>query len=152
MIELKKAKLSDIANMQNLIKDEVEKGTILPRSDDEIASYIRSYTLAFYNGKLAGFASLKIFNANLAEVRSLIVSPNFQKLGIGRKIVNELINEAKFYGLKQVFALTYQKGFFEKVGFKEISKEELPAQKIWADCIKCKKFPVCNEVAVIYTL
>ena len=152
MIELKKAKICDIANMQELVKDDVERGIILPRSDDEIASYIRSYLLAFVDGKLAGFASLKIFNADLAEVRSLIVSPKFQKQGIGRKIVNELIKEAKFYGLKQVFALTYQKGFFEKLGFKEISKEELPAQKIWADCIKCKKFPVCNEVAVIYTL
>ena len=152
MIELKKAKLNDIASMQNLVKDEVESGVLLPRSDEEIATNIRSYTLAFRDGELAGFASLKIFNANLAEVRSLVVSPNFRKQGIGAKIVEELIKEAKFYGLKQVFALTYQKGFFEKLGFKEISKEELPAQKIWADCIKCKKFPVCNEIAVIYTL
>ena len=152
MIELKKARLCDIESMQNLVKDEVESGVLLPRSDEEIATNIRSYTLAFRDGELAGFASLKIFNANLAEVRSLVVSPNFRKQGIGAKIVEELIKEAEFYGLRQVFALTYQKGFFEKVGFKEISKEELPAQKIWADCIKCKKFPVCNEVAVIYTL
>ena len=152
MIELKKARLCDIESMQNLVKDEVESGVLLPRSDEEIATNIRSYTLAFRDGKLAGFASLKIFNANLAEVRSLVVSPNFRKQGIGAKIVEELIKEAEFYGLKQVFALTYQKGFFEKLDFKEISKEELPAQKIWADCIKCKKFPVCNEIAVIYTL
>lgn len=152
MIELKKARLCDIESMQNLVKDEIESGVLLPRSDEEIATNIRSYTLAFRDGELAGFASLKIFNANLAEVRSLVVSPNFRKQGIGAKIVEELIKEAEFYGLKQVFALTYQKGFFEKLGFKEISKEELPAQKIWADCIKCKKFPVCNEIAVIYTL
>lgn len=152
MIELKKARLCDIGSMQNLVKDEVESGVLLPRSDEEIATNIRSYTLAFRDGELAGFASLKIFNANLAEVRSLVVSPNCRKQGIGTKIVEELIKEAEFYGLKQVFALTYQKGFFEKLGFKEISKEELPAQKIWADCIKCKKFPVCNEIAVIYTL
>lgn len=152
MIELKKARLCDIESMQNLVKDEVESGVLLPRSDEEIATNIRSYTLAFRDGELAGFASLKIFNANLAEVRSLVVSPNFRKQGIGAKIVEELIKEAEFYGLKQVFALTYQKGFFEKLGFKEISKEELPAQKIWADCIKCKKFPVCNEIALIYTL
>ena len=152
MIELKKARLCDIESMQNLVKDEVESGVLLPRSDEEIATNIRSYTLAFRDGELAGFASLKIFNTNLAEVRSLVVSPNFRKQGIGAKIVEELIKEAEFYGLKQVFALTYQKGFFEKLGFKEISKEELPAQKIWADCIKCKKFPVCNEIAVIYTL
>lgn len=101
---------------------------------------------------LAGFASLKIFNADLAEVRSLIVAPQFRRRGIARAIVNELLGEAKFYGLKSVFTLTYQKEFFERLGFIEIPKDELPAQKIWADCIKCKKFPVCNEIALIYTL
>lgn len=101
---------------------------------------------------LAGFASLKIFNADLAEVRSLIVAPQFRRRGIARAIVNELLGEAKFYGLKNVFTLTYQKEFFGRLGFIEIPKDELPAQKIWADCIKCKKFPVCNEIALIYTL
>ncbi len=101
---------------------------------------------------LAGFASLKIFNADLAEVRSLIVAPQFRRRGIARAIVNELLDEAKFYGLKSVFTLTYQKEFFGHLGFTEIPKDELPAQKIWADCIKCKKFPVCNEIALIYTL
>nr|WP_298102284.1 GNAT family N-acetyltransferase [uncultured Campylobacter sp.] len=101
---------------------------------------------------LTGFASLKIFNADLAEVRSLIVAPQFRRRGIARAIVNELLDEAKFYGLKSVFTLTYQKEFFKRLGFTEIPKDELPAQKIWADCIKCKKFPVCNEIALIYTL
>lgn len=265
MIRLKKARLCDISRMQELVKEEVQNGVILPLESDEIASNIRSYVLAFgcdskadtsfdskensdlnsamnsdlnlarnadlnliqssaanftknpaqnsaenvasnfasqratpqseaqvvfgagraqagkeqilrseytqeagiyrtehsrlcesqsaKNAKiLAGFASLKIFNADLAEVRSLIVAPQFRRRGIARAIVNELLGEAKFYGLKSVFTLTYQKEFFERLGFIEIPKDELPAQKIWADCIKCKKFPVCNEIALIYTL
>ena len=265
MIRLKKARLCDISRMQELVKEEVQNGVILPLESDEIASNIRSYVLAFScdskaapsfyskensdsnlaensdsnlahgsdlnliqssaenfaeitsensaenaagnfalqratpqsaaqavsevgraqagkeqilrskysqsagvfqtersqphesqpakeEGILAGFASLKIFNADLAEVRSLIVAPQFRRRGIARAIVNELLDEAKFYGLKSVFTLTYQKEFFERLGFTEIPKDELPAQKIWADCIKCKKFPVCNEIALIYTL
>nr|WP_314522632.1 GNAT family N-acetyltransferase [uncultured Campylobacter sp.] len=265
MIRLKKARLCDISRMQELVKEEVQNGVILPLESDEIAANIRSYVLAFgcdskadtsFDSKensdsnlaensdlnlahnadlnliqssaanfaeitsensaenaadnfalqratpqseaqavsgasraqagkeqilrseysqsagvfqndlsqpcesqrlkeaeiLAGFASLKIFNANLAEVRSLIVVPQFRRRGIARAIVNELLDEARFYGLKSVFTLTYQKEFFERLGFTEIPKDELPAQKIWADCIKCKKFPVCNEIALIYTL
>ena len=183
MIVLEKPRLCDIGAMQEMIKNEVENGVILPRSDDEIATYIRSYTLAYVcddeagatsqnsdantqicgsyiqyfapkpkNAELAGYASLKIFSAELAEVRSFVVSPKFRRRGIGSKIVQALLDEARFYGLKNVFALTYQKHFFEQNGFNEISKDELPAQKIWADCISCKKFPICNEVAVIYTL
>ena len=265
MIRLKKARLCDISRMQELVKEEVQNGVILPLESDEIAANIRSYVLAFdcdskadrsfdfkenlcFDSKensdlnlarnadlnliqssaanfaknpaqnsaenaasnfapqlatpqsaaqavseagcaqadkeqilrsgysqsagvfqndfsqlcesqsaknaeiLAGFASLKIFNADLAEVRSLIVAPQFRRRGIARAIVNELLDEAKFYGLKSVFTLTYQKEFFDRLGFTEIPKDELPAQKIWADCIKCKKFPVCNEIALIYTL
>ncbi len=255
MIRLKKARLCDISRMQELVKEEVQNGVILPLESDEIASNIRSYVLAFgcdskadtsFDSKensdlnliqssaanfaeitsensaedaagnfapqratsqnsaprnsalqalsganraqagkeqilrseysqsasisqtersqphesqclkeaeiLAGFASLKIFNADLAEVRSLIVAPQFRRRGIARAIVNELLDEARFYGLKSVFTLTYQKEFFGRLGFTEIPKDELPAQKIWADCIKCKKFPVCNEIALIYTL
>jgi amino-acid N-acetyltransferase len=48
--------------------------------------------------------------------------------------------------------LTYQQRFFERLGFEEIPKESIPEHKIWADCIKCKHFPVCNEVSLIKTL
>lgn len=152
MLELKKASLRDIAAMQKLVKPEVESGVILPRSDDEIATNIRSYTLATKDDEIIAYSALHIHTPALAEVRSLIVSSNSRGLGIGRKIVEKLLEEAKFYGIQRVFTLTYQKVFFEKLGFIEISKTELPQQKIWADCIKCKHFPVCNEIALIYDI
>ena len=152
MLELVKAKLKDISKMQNLVREDVEKGVILPRSDDEIATNIRSYTLAFLDGELVGYSALHIYTKNLAEVRSLIVSKYFRGQKIGSEIVKKLIKEAEFYEISQIFALTYRKNFFLNLGFNEISKESLPAQKIWADCIKCKHFPTCNEVAVIFAL
>lgn len=152
MIKLRKAKLNDINSMQNLVKNEIEKGIILPRSNDEVATNIRSYTLAFLNEDLVGYCALHIHTSELAEVRSLVVKDGIRGKGIGSLVVKELLKEAEFYNIKSVFALTYQKKFFEKLGFKEISKEKLPAQKIWADCIKCKHFPVCNEIALIYNL
>ncbi|ALV24887.1 acetyltransferase [Campylobacter iguaniorum] len=150
MITYKKAKLNQICSMQTLVKKEIESGIILPRSDDEIATNIRSYTLAFNDDELVGYSALHIHAPNLAEVRSLIIKNSCRGLGIGSGLVRELLKEAKSLEIKQVFTLTYQKSFFENLGFEEISKEKLPAQKIWADCIKCKHFPVCNEIALIY--
>lgn len=152
MIELKKASLKDIDLMQTLVKPEIEKGIILPRTDNEIATNIRSYTTAFFDNELVGYAALHIFAKDLAEIRSLVVKDGLRGHGIGKKLIAKLIEEAKFYDIKKVFALTYQQTFFEKSGFKEIPKEQLPEQKIWADCIKCKHFPICNEIAVIYNL
>ncbi len=147
-----KAKLSDIPFMQIIVKDEVENGVILYRSDDEIATNIRSYIVAKENDKLLGYGALHIHTSELAEVRSLVIDSNSRGKGIGGDLVKKLLEEGKELGIKRVFTLTYQKEFFEKLGFLEIEKESLPEQKIWADCIKCKHFPVCNEVSLIINL
>lgn len=152
MITYKKATLANIADMQALVKPEVDKGIILHRSSDEMATNIRSYTLAFEAERLVGFGALHFHAPTLAEVRSLIVADGVRGKGVGSEIVKALLKEAKTYGVKQVFTLTYQKVFFERLHFREIPKEDLPAHKIWADCIKCKYFPVCEEIALIYSL
>jgi amino-acid N-acetyltransferase len=77
------------------------------------------------------------------------VKPGLLGWGLGRRLVEALIEEGRKLGLKELLVLTYAKPFFEKLGFKEIPKESIPEKKIWSDCIKCKFFPVCNEVALI---
>ncbi len=138
--------------MQLLVKDEVENGIILYRSDNELATNIRSYTIAKSGDKLIGFVALHIHSNTLAEVRSLVVDKDYQKQGVGKKMVNKLLVEAKSLAIKDVFTLTYQKAFFQKVGFLEIPKTDLPEQKIWSDCIRCKHFPICDEIALIKTI
>jgi amino-acid N-acetyltransferase len=151
VIELKKATLNDIKAMQELVAEDVNTGIILARSDDEIATNIRSYILAKEGDKLVGYTALHIHSRDIAEVRSLIVHNDFRKQNIGRAMVEYAINEAKKLGIqREVLALTYIADFFKKLGFIEIEKDEIPEHKIWADCIKCIHFPVCNEVALVY--
>ena len=54
-------------------------------------------------------------------------------------------------GVKRVFALTYEPEFFEKLGFERVDKAVLP-HKIWTDCVKCVKFPDCDEIALVKEL
>ncbi len=151
-VEFCKAKLSDIENMQKLVIPEVELGLILARSSDEIATNIRSYILAKENGEIVGFCALHIHTPSLAEIRSLVVKESRRGRQIGENLVLKAIEEARTLGLQKVLSLTYRQKFFENLGFVEIPKESLPEHKIWADCIKCKHFPVCNEVSLIKTL
>ncbi len=151
-ITYKKASLLDIPEMQNLVEPEIQSGVILYRSDDEIATNIRSYTLAMDGDKLVGFCALHIHSPNLAEVRSMIVNSNYRGQNIGSNLVAKVCDEGNILGLREVLALTYQRTFFERLGFVEIPKESIPEHKIWADCIKCKHFPICNEVSLIKTL
>ena len=152
MIELRKAKLNDIPLMQELVKQEVADGVILKRSDDEVATNIRSYVLVFKDNNLIGYAALHIHSPELSEIRSLIVSPEARGLGVGKKIVEFCKVEAKKLGLKEILVLTYIADFFRKLGFEEIEKEKIPEHKIWLDCVKCVHFPVCNEISLIYKL
>jgi amino-acid N-acetyltransferase len=151
VIELLKAKLDDIPAMQALVADKVKDGTILNRSEDEVATNIRSYVLAKDGERLVGYTALHIHSPRLAEIRSLIVDEAYRGQHIGKRMVEFTLDEARSLGVKEdVLVLTYLPEFFRKLGFLEIEKESIPEHKIWADCIKCIHFPVCNEVALVY--
>ncbi len=153
MIELIKAKLSDIPAMQALVSSEVKDGIILNRTEDEVATNIRSYVLAKKGDKLVGYTALHVHSKRLAEIRSLIVDEAYRGQKIGQRLVEFTLKEASALGVEEdVLVLTYLPLFFQKLDFKEINKEVIPEHKIWADCIKCIHFPICNEVALVYKL
>jgi len=151
-VKLVKAKLTDINDMQSLVAEEVKDGVILKRSEDEVATNIRSYILAKKDGIIVGYAALHIYSYRLAEIRSLVVSKEHRGENIGQKLVSYTLDEAKKLGIEEVLVLTYLPEFFKKMNFIEIDKESIPEHKIWADCIKCIHFPVCNEISLIYKL
>jgi len=151
LIELLKATLVDIPAMQSLVVSEVKDGIILNRSDDEVATNIRSYVLAKDGTKIVGYTALHIHSGRVAEIRSLIVDAAYRGKKIGQRMIEFMLAEAKSLAVEEeVLVLTYLPVFFQKLGFVEISKESIPEHKIWADCIKCIHFPVCNEIALVY--
>jgi amino-acid N-acetyltransferase len=153
VVKLVKAKLSDIPAMHALVAPEVKEGIILNRTEDEVATNIRSYVLAKDDDILVGYTALHIHSKRLAEIRSLIVDEKYRNQKIGQKMVEFTLKEAKDLEVEEdVLVLTYLPAFFKKLNFKEINKELIPEHKIWADCIKCIHFPVCNEIALVYKL
>ena len=153
-IEYIKPELKDIPNMQILVKKEVEDGIILPRSDDEVATNIRSYIVAKLKGSrdIVGYVALHIHSKRLAEIRSLVVGAKYRNCQIGSNLVKCAIKEGQKLGVEEVLTLTYMGSFFQRLGFVEIPKETIPEHKIWADCIKCKYFPICNEISLVKKL
>jgi len=153
VVKLVKATLSDIPAMQEMVLSEVKDGVILERNSDEVATNIRSYVLAKIENKLVGYVALHIHSSRLAEIRSLIVLNNYRGQNIGKKIVEFALEEARELNVsEEVLVLTYLPDFFIKMNFVEISKESIPEHKIWADCIKCIHFPICNEISLVYKL
>jgi amino-acid N-acetyltransferase len=148
---LRKARISDIKSIHRLINDCAAKGEMLSRSLAELYDNMRDYFVYEEQGEVAGACALHICWEDLAEIRSLCVIPEFRKRGIGRDLVNACLKEAREFSVERVFLLTYQEEFFGKFGFRPIDKTELP-QKIWTDCVKCAKFPMCDEIAMVTKL
>jgi len=149
---IRKARMGDVKTIQKLVAEYARKGDMLPRSLSEIYENLRDYFVCTEDGgEIVGSAAIHIMWENLAEVRSVAVREDRMRRGVGTRLVEACISEAVVLGITRVFALTYRPEFFEKLGFARVDKAELP-QKIWSDCLKCSKFPDCDEVALLADL
>lgn len=148
---VRKAQIKDVKEIQKLLITFASRGDMLSRSLSELYESLRDFYIFEQNETLLGTAALHIVWEDLAEVRSVAVSEDVGRQGIGRQVVQACIAEARELGLKRIFCLTYKPEFFGKLGFKLVDKSELP-HKVWGDCIKCVKFPDCDENAMILDL
>lgn len=151
MITFRKAKMTDVENLHQLINDFAAKGYMLPRSRNTLYEALREFVVIEDEGNLVGIGALHIIWEDLAEIRALAVKENYQRRGVGAQLIDRLLKEAVELEIYQVFALTYQVEFFRKCGFAEMNKDKMP-HKIWKECIDCPKFPKCDEVAMAITL
>lgn len=148
---VRQARLSDIDSLQNMVNYWAQKGENLPRSREDLIRSIQTFAVCVKDGEVLGCACLYVYDTGLAEIRSLGVSPDIQRMGQGRAIVEYLIHKAQQFELKKVFALTRNPNFFSKVGFTKTTIDALP-EKILKDCDKCPKRHCCDEVAYEFNL
>lgn len=150
---IRNARMEDVRAIYNLLQHFAGKGLLLARSFSALYDQLRDFHVFVQPvdgvDRIVGVGALHISWENLAEIRSLAVDENFQRQGIGSRLVSACLAEAEMFGIHRVFTLTYQPGFFATLGFQSIDKKELP-HKVWSDCINCPKFPDCNEEAMIW--
>ena len=147
-VQVRKATMSDIQPLLQLINSYAAKGIMLPRTEFEMSENIRDFMLAFAGDRLVGCGALHFYSPTSGEIRSLAVHPAAKTRGIGRIVVETLLGEARKFGLHSVFAFTYVEKFFKRLGFEEVERGELPL-KAWKDCLRCPKFQACDEIAVV---
>ena len=150
---LRKAKIGDVKKMHGLIENYAKRGEMLPCALVDLYERVRDFYVYTDDEteEVIGTCALHICWEDLAEIRSLAVKEEKSLQGIGSKMAAACMEEAKSLGIRKIFALTYKPVFFSKLNFEEIDKSILP-HKIWGDCIKCSKFPECDETAMMLTL
>ena len=148
---IRKARISDIKQIQSLINKFAKQDLMLPRALNELYENLRDFWVAQEKGIIIGCAALHVSWDDLAEIKSLAVVKHKQSKGIGKDLILACLEEAEQLGAGKVFVLTYKPGYFKKFGFKRVKHAQLP-HKIWAECINCCKFPNCNETALLKRL
>ena len=148
-MKIEKARISDVTQMHKLINYFADKGEMLARALSEIYENIRDYFVVRQGERVVACAALHVNWSDLAEIKSVAVAEDSQRQGIGDQLIEACLKEARELSIPTVFCLTYKPAFFEKFGFSQLDKMELP-HKVWSECYRCPKFPNCDEVALIY--
>lgn len=145
---IRKATVGDIRAIKALLDGFYQDGLMLQRSLSELYESVRDFYVYEKDGEIIGCCALHVVWEDLAEVKSTAVHRDHWKSSIGSKLLQTCLEDAATIGVKRVFALTYVPGFFEAHGFEQAEKNELP-QKVWGECVKCPKFPNCDEILLI---
>lgn len=146
---VRKAVVSDIPRLQKLINHFAARNEMLHRSLNELYETMRDFFVVEENGEIVACSALHVTWDDLAELKCVAVAESVQGQGLGKLVVNACLTEARELGLRRVFSLTYKPDFFSRRGFQIIDRNMLP-HKVWGECIKCHKFPDCNEVAMMH--
>ena len=148
---LRKATIKDIKDIHKLINHFAGQDKMLARSLSELYETTRDFFVYQSKGKVCGCYALHVDWEDLAEIKSLTVWESSQNKGIGEALLKASLKEARKLEVNRVFVLTYEANFFKKYGFREVNKSELP-HKIWSECLRCPKFPDCDEEALVIDL
>ena len=148
---IRPATIHDVPRIQEIINSHAELGKMLFKSFAQLYEGLRDFGVYEVDGSVVGCVALTIIWADLAEVRSLAVDEGSRGRGIGRKMVEWSIAEARRLRIGRLMALTYEQQFFERLGFRVVPKENLPL-KVWSDCVRCAKRDGCDEIAVVLDL
>jgi len=151
MTIVRRASVEDVESIYELIDQYAQRGIMLPRSRELLMRLIDTFVVAEDEGRIVGVGSLCQLGRDLVEIRSLGIVEDYKGRGIGTLLVGKLVEEAREKNIRHVMALTYEVKFFEKNGFQVVQKEIFP-EKVWTDCVHCKKQHCCDEIAVLKRL
>lgn len=149
MYEVRKPKLSEVYDLKQLLDTAATEGSVLPRALPELYENVRDFYVYVDESGLGGCVALHIDMIDLAEVRSLVVRKDLRGKGIGALLLKATLDEAASLDIARVYALTREERFFLRNGFHVVDKADLP-YKVFKDCMRCRLFPGCDEIAVAY--
>src|SRR4051812_45642729 len=118
---IRPATIHDVARIADIINNHAELGRMLFKSYAQLYEDLRDFAVFEKDGQVLGTVAVSLIWSDLAEVRSLAVDEEFRGQGIGRKLVEWAVEEARRMQIRRLMSLTYEQAFFEKLGFEVVA-------------------------------
>ncbi len=147
-VKYRSATVQDVDGIFKLVNSMAESGQMLRRSKYRIVTMLASFVVVeSQSGELAGCGALFPLWTDSAEIVALAVDPRYQGSGVGKGLVEELLERARSQGFPEVITLTYAVEFFSQLGFSVQPKDKFP-RKLWRECLECPRLENCDEIAM----
>lgn len=137
-ISVRHARTKDVPAIAAMMQPLVEKRILLGKDLVVLYESVQEFRVAVdENDVVVGCGALHVMWDHIAEVRSLAVREDWLGKGVGRIIMTGLEKDARKLGLKNLFCLTFEVGFFEKLGFHPMEEgEQLVATDVYAELLR----------------
>lgn len=125
---------TDIPSVLAIMKPFIESGKLLTRTESQISDTLEDYIVYEIDGGVHACAALHFYDDGQAEIAAVAVDENYAHMGIGPKLMDNLIEQAMEGQATSIFIMTTQTAdWFEQLGFEEDSIESLPEarRKLW---------------------
>lgn len=125
---------TDIPSVLAIMKPFIESGKLLTRTEAQIADSLEDFIVYEIDGGVHACAALHFYDDGQAEIAAVAVDENYAHMGIGPKLMDNLIDQAMEANAKSIFIMTTQTAdWFEQLGFEEDIIDSLPEErrKLW---------------------
>jgi amino-acid N-acetyltransferase len=117
-----------VAAIREICEPLVDQRILLGKELVSLYEAVQEFVVAEIDGRVVGCGALHVMWRDLAEVRTLAVSTEVKRQGVGAAMMAALLERAQELGVKRVFCLTFETKFFTDFGFEEISNVPVDAE------------------------
>ena len=135
-IVIRPARTADVRAIQSLLEPLVDQRILLGKEMVALYEAVQEFVVAEVDGEIIGCGALHVMWRSLGEIRTLLISDDWLRKGIGGRIVTALEARAIELGLKRLFCLTFEVDFFSRHGFEAIGEKQVVSDEVYAQLLR----------------
>ena len=134
-VVVRRARASDVRAIRELVRPLSDRRVLVAKEAVTYFEALQQFRVATIDDELVGCGALHVMWEDLAEVRTLAVSGAHLGHGVGTRLLDALLDDARDLGIGRVFCLTFETEFFGHHGF-EVIEGQAVEPEVYAELLR----------------